>query len=134
MIRSGIGRITGRRGAALRAHGTPVTMRWREGIGSPDPVTGAWAEMGPEQSIEIRALVHSVAPGAHSVRLYAEVETGDILIDIDPAVQVDKPGMTFELDGVKYVQKPIGDELAGAMDVVVNGQRTFRALLLRRQT
>lgn len=134
MIRSGIGRIAARRGAALHAHGTPVTMRWQEGIGSPDPVTGAWAEMGPEQSQVIRALVHTVAPGAHAVRLYAEVETGDILIDIDPAIPVDKPGTTFEVDGIKYVQKPVGNELAGAMDVVVNGIRTFRTLLLRRQT
>lgn len=131
--RTNMGRILARRGANLAARGTPVTLRWRPVTGPVDPVTGA-ATLGEEETETVIALMHTVSPGAHSVRLFAEIETGDLLLDLAPDVNLGRPGLVFEVGGRSYVQKPLGDRLAPALDARVRGQDTFQTVLLRLQT
>ncbi len=131
--RTNIARIIARRGTNLAGRGTPVLVRWRQKTGPVDPITGA-AEIDPEQTLLVQAFFHTVAPGAHSVRLFTEIETGDVILDISPEVDLSHPGLVFEVGGKAYVQKPLGDKLAAAMDTRVRGMDTFQTVLLRLQT
>ncbi|MCC7375702.1 MAG: hypothetical protein IT581_13675 [Verrucomicrobiales bacterium] len=133
-MRSNLGKILSRRGVNLAARGTSIILRWKEFDGQKDPVTGAKPDLAFSNSEIVHGFVHAVAPGAHAVRLFNEVETGDIMVDINPTVSLNRPGLVFEIGGVKYVQKPLGDKLAAANDATVRGQATFQTLLLRRQT
>lgn len=133
-MRANLGKILARRGVNLARGGTSIILRWREFEGAKDPVTGAQPTQAFLNSEVIHGFVHTVAPGAHAVRLFNEIETGDILVDIDPTVSMNRPGLVFEIGGAKYVQKPLGDKLAAAMDATVRGQATFQTLHLRRQT
>lgn len=79
-------------------------------------------------------LVHFVQPVKSGVRLFAEIETGDVIVDFPQDVPLsDKRGIYFEIDGTAYVQKDVGDALAEYWDLVLGGRRMMRTLVLTRK-
>jgi len=73
--------------AVMRA-GTPITVEWTEwpdGKPEEDPTTGATLatdEQAPvTRSCETRALVHSVQATTSALRMHAELEVGDAILD-----------------------------------------------------
>src|SRR5690242_18335681 len=64
--------------------GTPVTLKWLEfSIGGIDPTTGAY---GPgsacSRQCASKALVHFVSPAMSVSRMFAEVQTGDCILEL----------------------------------------------------
>lgn len=90
-----------------RKEGTDVTLKWSEwpdGKPTADPTTGAslaTEDSAPVQkSLLTKALVHYVTPATSSLRVHAEVEIGDCILEIfHDFVQVTDPGDTALVDG-----------------------------------
>lgn len=80
-----------------------------------------------------RALVHFVQPLKSGVRQFAEVEAGDVILDLAhdgvPAPE-GAAGLRCIIDGKTYVQKEAGKELAQYWDLVVGGERMMRTMLM----
>lgn len=78
-----------------KKRGAPILLRWTEWPGgrpTPDPTTGALlvsedassgsAEAGPLfQSCKTRAFTHFISPAMSTARLFAEIQTGDCIMD-----------------------------------------------------
>lgn len=128
------------------AGGTEVAVTWVETAGGTlDTVTGAvvGGVQTPASGV-IRALGVE-EPARSVVRQFAEIQTGDVLLEMDAAGLVAKAdGSTVALDNLDeprfqwggnwYVQKEVGAELAATWNAVVAGQKLYRTLLLRRAT
>ncbi len=133
-------------GTVDMAGGTDVLVAWVEIEGGAlDPTTGAIVSgvQTPASGV-IRALGVE-EPARSVVRQFAEIQAGDLILEVDAAGQVLKPdGSTVALAaldtprflwaGVWYVQKEVGEGLAASWNAVVAGQRLYRTLLLRRAT
>ena len=83
--------------------GEPIALKWQSwpnGQPQADPTTGAWLSNGSsndavEQMCLTRAFVHFIAPAVGVSRQFAEVQTGDAIIDLlIPLVLVAAPGGT----------------------------------------
>lgn len=120
----------------LQKYGTDVTLEWSQITGGTRDYTGALTGgSAARQTQSVRALIHTVSPATVAERQFVEVQTGDVLLDIDPATDLSgKPGARFIVEGKTYEQKSVGNELAECWDAVVGGQRILRTLLLRRAT
>ncbi len=126
--------------ASARALRSPAAvtllMRWQVVTGgSVDPTTGM-AEGGAtsEESLSLPALVHEVQPATRELRRFAEVETGDLIVDLAPDAPVDgKQALRFELGGRTYRPADTGTGLARHYDAQLAAGATFRTLLLKRQ-
>lgn len=128
------------------AGGTEVPVTWVDTSGGTlDTVTGALVGgvQTPASGV-IRALGVE-EPARSVVRQFAEIQTGDVLLEVDAAGLVTKgDGSTVALDdldeprfqwgGSWYVQKEVGAALAATWNAVVAGQKLYRTLLLRRAT
>jgi hypothetical protein len=153
-VQSNLGFILARRETVL--HGTPgttITVHWQETDTTDavrDAATGAWVHGGdgPDAgelvaptnlSSPVRALVHEELPRS-VVRKFQEVQTGDLLVELNPAdagVWEGKSGVRFEVpagSGRYYVQEKTGNDLAELWDAMLDGQIVWRVFLLRRQT
>lgn len=125
-----------------------VEVRWTEVSGGVvDPGTGARVGgVRTTRSGTLRALSLQEPP-ITTIRQYAEVQAGDLLLDTDPdgtvtlsdettttldAIAAHEP--MFLYAGRGYVQKKVGGHLAAAWDAMTNGQKLFRTLLLRPAT
>ncbi len=133
---------------ALARNGTPVPVYWSElEGGTTDPLTGAVVG-GVETPVSgvIRAFGAEEPPRA-VLRQYQEIQAGDLILDVADNAYVTLPdgstvllddlsgkGVRLEWGGQLYVQKEIGEDLASAWNVIVQGQRIGRTLLLRRAT
>lgn len=125
------------RRAALLAYrrGTAITLRWVETTGATeDATTGALVGgTATAQSEVVKCPVHFVsAANVSQVRQFAEVEIGDVLLDLPAATEVDtRRALTFLIDGRVFERKTVGSRLARSFDVVVDGHRFFRTVLVR---
>ena len=111
-------------------------MHWREWVGTPtvDPVTGSLLGTTSDKEEIVRGLVHYVG-AATAERRFAEVQEGDCIIDLPPAVVVSgRTGLEFEIRGELWEQKQIGDELSHVWDALYHGQPTLRTYLLTKKS
>ncbi len=88
---------------------------------STTPQSGSW-----------KGLVHYVQPTKSGFRTFAEVQTGDVIVDFLHDVELPL-GSRVLIDGQYYVQKDAGSELAEYWDLIIGGQRMLRTLLLTKQ-
>ncbi len=132
---------------------TALTVRWQVAPSGvvPDVVTGALVGAPlVEVSGTLPVFWHQVN-AATKLRQYAEIQVGDVLVDLDPAAPVTvypgqpvsgvvaldalaEAGLVFERAGQRYVQAEVGEALAEAWSVVVGGQELLRTMLLRKAT
>lgn len=75
---------------AARVKGTLITLRWRDwpaGKPAVDPTTGSVApteeQPAVESSLQFRAMVHFVQPTMGTIRLHAEIQVGDAIVDVN---------------------------------------------------
>lgn len=112
-----------------------VVLNWNTKAGGTyDPISQSTygATLTP-QTATVRAFIHYINAGHYVVRDYAEVEAGDCIADFAPAVAIDgKDGLTFTIDGVKWSQKPMSDQLARHWDTLIGDTRILRSVLLRK--
>lgn len=122
-------------------HGTPVTLRWREWVGTPtiDPVTKSKIGTSTQQTETVNGLFYEV--GASNVeRRFAEIQKGDAILDLLPSTTISgRDKLEFVINGRTWVQKEVSGALAETWDAtlpsVSDGQvATFITLLLRRKT
>jgi hypothetical protein len=84
---------------------------------------------------EVKALVHLVAPITSGVRVFAEIQAGDAIIDFDPDVDLaNKPGLVFSFAGQDWVQQKVGKDIEGSWDAYCGDQRLHRTVAVRRKT
>lgn len=80
------------------------------------------------------AFVHFAQPTTSALRQFSEVAVGDAILDF--AHDVDLPdglkAAEFIIHGnpKRWVQKPIGKDLAEAWDTIVEGQRIMKTFLI----
>lgn len=139
---------------ALKGRGKKSTVQvlWTENTGAPDDVTGALTG-GTETPLSgtLGGLVNQ-ASAETKLRQFAEIQAGDMILDLDPAAEVtvfdgqifvsgtvgldslsDK-GVRFLIDDQVFTQAEIGEGLAQAWNVVFADQRLVRTILLRKAT
>jgi hypothetical protein len=149
-MRSNISKILQRLPGNLARNGTQVQVSWQEWPADAvvDPVTQtkvlADGQSPVARSKVVPAFLHFPEPGANSaVRQFNEVELGDCIADFHQDValdRLDKLEFLFldrdgqPVDGQAWVVKQTGDVLARTWGAVVQGQRIFRSVLLRKAT
>ena len=119
-----------------------LELRWKEWPAGtvPDPVTGAMPGSANGGCEKIPAFVHFVSAAA-VVRQFAEVQTGDVIADISPEVNLQvsctgavRQDLRFVVSNVEYVSRPLSDQLATFWDVQQSGVKLFQTVLLRKAT
>jgi hypothetical protein len=133
-MRSNLATIQARIALNLQQAGTDILLTWSEYTGgTPDPVTGAnVGGMESRRTKLVKGLVHS-AEATSSVRQFAEIEVGDIIVDLAPDAPIDgKTGLRFTIDGQVYCQKTVGEKLTKMWDVVQANVRLYRTVLLKK--
>jgi len=144
-MRSNLGFISSRVGAALEANGTQVRVSWVAWpLGSLDPVTMSHTGAPAALNMVVMAFLHFPQPTVNSaVRQFNEVEVGDCIADFDASVKLDgKDKLEFvfldadgnPVDGQKWVTKPTNERLAQTWGAVIQGVRLLRPVLLRKAT
>lgn len=117
--------------------GTVLVVSWSEFSGTTiiDPVTRATIGTGSRVTKRMNGFVHFVQIGATAVKVFNEVEVGDVIVDLPGDAEVDgKVDLRFEIAGESYVPKVVSERLAKSWDAVVGGVRLSRTLLLRKAT
>jgi hypothetical protein len=138
---------------ALKGQGKSSTIQvvWTDmSGGAVDDVTGA-VQGGDETELSgtLPGFIHRV--GAETkLRQFAEIQTGDMMLDVDPAAEVAvfdgqvlvsgtigldavaQKGVRFLVDGQWFTQAEIGEDLAAAWNVIFADQRLIRTILLRK--
>jgi len=120
----------------LAESGTAVALRWIEYSGGfADPATGAnISGVAMNMSGVLNGFIYDVLP-KQIVRSFQEIEAGDLILEVLPDAPIDgKIGLRFIVGGQQYVQKDVGSKLSTAWDAIVQGQKLFRVLLLRKDT
>jgi hypothetical protein len=145
-MRSNLQRIMQRLPANLAQSGTKVRISWREWPSNStiDPVTQSRTGTPTAMVMTAFAFLHFPTPrGNSSVQQFNEIELGDCIADFHQDVPIDgKDALEFvfldntgqPIDNQKWVTKPISTRLAQSWAVVVQGQRLFRPVLLRKAT
>lgn len=92
----------------------------------------------------VKALLHFPEPRVNSeVRQFNEIEAGDCIADFCEDVQIDgldKLEFVFlgvdglPIDSNKWVTKPVSERLAVSWNLVIQGVKLFRCVLLRKAT
>lgn len=136
-MRSNLGFILDRVALNAQESGTEIVLHWQTlSGGTVDPVTGA--TVGATRTAEsepVKGFLHFVQIAQSGQRIFSEVEVGDCIVDLPQAVTLEgRDGLTFEIDGAMWVPKQFADKLGRTWDVVAQGQRLFRSVLLRKKT
>ncbi len=121
-----------------------VILRWRDRpAGDYDPILDAgnpaFAPTARNQTL--KAFVHYATVGSTAFQRFSQIQTGDVILDFpgDPRVGNEDDGfrsidsltnLEFEVNGVIYVQKTTGEDLAKTWDVRVAGVSICRSLLV----
>jgi hypothetical protein len=145
---------------AERGPGTKVLLTWEEWIGQTvtDAVTGVKSAAVNEQGQELGHLERQqqIVKGffyqvnaSSVVREFNEIEAGNAILDLPPDVELeDASGQPLEglrfvitVEGPggrtytdEWVQKEVSERLARSWDVVVQGRRLGRTVLVRKAT
>lgn len=126
---------------SLAREGVPVELRWTSTVsGTLDPTTGYLVgSVTIEHSGTIEpALVHFVSPASTALKLFEDVEVGDLVLDFRPDVALEgKEGLRFHLPtGEVYVPARTGMRTARHFDVVAGpgAHTTFRTVLACKAT
>jgi hypothetical protein len=134
----GIPEILGDIQRELAQNGSSIVLTWDAW---PDdsvvsPVDGSRSGTPTPGTATLPAFVHHVQAAGHSsVRQFAEIEVGDIILDFAPNVDLSgKDNLRFNIGGQWYVAKQVGDKLATTWDVQVQDQKLFRTVLVRKAT
>ena len=116
-----------------------VQFLWLEDAGAGSGTFDANVEGSYPETREVsgtaRALVHFVQPIKSGIRQFAEIQPGDVILDMQPTAMPapeGADGLKCVIDGQTYVQKDAGKELAQYWDLVVGGERMMRTLLMTR--
>lgn len=146
-MRSNIAFIKDRVGLNLAESGTGVRITWREWPtgATIDPVTQSRSGTPTVKTQLTQAFLHFPTPrGNSAVQQFNEIELGDCIADFCQDVSLDgKDALEFvfldnatkqPIDNQKWVPKPISSRLAQSWAVVIQGQRLFRPVLLRKAT
>ena len=136
-MRSNLPFILGRVDSNLAESGTDIVLHWQTLTGGTvDPVTGATVGGVRTAQTEtgVKAFLHFTI-SQNAQKIFNELEVGDCIVDLPPDTTIEgRDNLQFEINGERWVQKPIGERLGKSWDVVAQGQRTFRTLLLRKAT
>lgn len=114
----------------------PVTLQWRTTAAVPvgylpDIETSAAGSTFTDHAEVTTALIHYVNIHTTGYSRFAQVESGDVILDFLGDVEIDgKDALRFLIGGKVYVQKDGGDELASSWDVRCNGQAVTRTVLV----
>lgn len=115
-----------------------VVLTWRvpstPGPGYDPNLRGSGGAMSyPEQSLTLRALIHTVSIHTTGFVKHAEVMQGDLILDFIGDAPLDgKEDLRFTIDGGHYVQKKAGGDLAKSWDVRCHGIPVTRTVLVTR--
>lgn len=112
-----------------------VLVRWRPKPAGFDPLLeSSYAEPEAEQTATLRGFIHFVQPLKSGIRLFAEIQEGDVIVDLpgDATLPQDAAEVSFDIAGARYVQKDVGAALGEYWDTVIGGRRMTRTLLLTR--
>jgi hypothetical protein len=108
-----------------------VILRWNTAELPSDPNLEATYAAPVAATATIPALIHYVSARAIE-RNFTEFRAGDAIISFEPSVNLELPGLVFELpDGQIYVQASSGKQVVEFWDVVLGGVPMTRTLLLR---
>lgn len=128
--------ILQRLGENLAESGTDILMIWEDyPPGTPlDDVTQTPNGTATPQQKPVKGFVHLVQASTMStVKQFNEIETGDCIVDLSPDEAIDgKFNLRFIIAGETWAPKQISDKLGRAWDVVAQGQRLYRSVLLRK--
>jgi hypothetical protein len=119
----------------LAESGTDIVLEWTEWTGTPtiDPVTKSKIGTSSRQTETIKGHVHFVQIASAQVRQFNEVQDGDCIIDIDPAVTIEgREALTFTIAGERWVQKKVSEKLARAWGDLAQGIEFERPILLTK--
>lgn len=139
-MRTRIPYIAGRLKQAMNSPvgpGTSMVVSWSEFSGTPtiDPVTQSTIGTGTRVTTRLSGFVHFVQIGSTAVKVFNEIEVGDVIVDLPGDVDLNgKIDLRFEIMGEAYVPKLVSDDLAKNWDAVAGGVRLTRTLLLRKAT
>jgi hypothetical protein len=122
----------------LVENGTDVVVRWIATVGGTQDLTTGAIVGGTRspQTETLKALVHTIpAASFTTVRLFNEIEVGDMILDFGPDVALEgREQLSFEVAGIRYVQKEVSDRLAKSWDVIIQGQKLLRPVLVKKAT
>lgn len=132
----GIAEIQNEIARELGQNGTGIVLTWDQWPADSvkDQVDGSRPGTPTKMTATLPAFVHYVqVAGQSSVRQFAEVEVGDVILDFQADVNLSgKENLRFNLKGQIYEPKQIGDKLAATWDVLVQGQQLFRTVLVTK--
>ena len=135
-MRTNLQFILQRLGENLAESGTDILLAWDEyRPGTPlDDVTQTPNGTPTPQQQVIKGFVHLVQASTMStVKQFNEIETGDCIVDLSPDAPIDgKVNLRFVIAGETWAPKQISDKLGRVWDVVAQGQRLYRSVLLRK--
>lgn len=128
--------------------GSSIIVHWIETAGGTlDAVTGAWVGGVQTPTSGVMRGFGYEAEARSVLRQHAEIQTGDVIFDVDPEGTIERAdgstvlldmlrgkGVRFEWGGRMYAQAEVGEELAAAWSLIIADQKMHRTLLLRRAT
>ena len=140
--------MAGRMEANLEESGMRIVLvsrTWPPGS-ERDPVTQVYTGTPTEVREEVRVFLHFVSASS-SVRQFNEIQVGDCIVDMSPAVVLTgRDGVSFLLPTgatpagggepalETWSNKPISTQLAAYWDTMQSGRRLHQTVLLRRAT
>jgi hypothetical protein len=122
--------------AWMARDGTDVIMTWVTLTGvTTDYALGVQTGVPTVHTETVKGMVHFPQVAIRNVERFAEIEVGDILVDLPPTVTIEgRDGLEFTIDGARWTQKKVGAELAKHFEIVHENSRLCRTLLLSKAT
>lgn len=116
--------------------GTPVLLTYEAADPGVAVEDRSWLEeeapeTGATLTLEVKALVHFVAPESVVQRGFTEIKSGDVIVDFgyDRDLSLYR-NVRYSIKGVAYQQKNVGRDLAESWDVLIGGVATTNTILL----
>jgi hypothetical protein len=133
-MRSNLDFIESRIAENLAESGTDILLQWSEFSGATTTdINGSTLGTSEVRTETVKGLVHYPQIATSQVRQFNEVEAGDCIVDFAGDVAIDgKPGLRFVIAGETWEAKKLSDKLGRSWDVVAQGRRLVRSVLLRK--